>query len=297
MKETPRTQSKKSLSPESRSKLIKWLINGETGISSKTMAAVSMGERIVQNHGMDAPYDPSDFRRCYLLVEAIPEIKEFFPEIGKVVPKFKGILENWDELCRLYERDKNKKSSPELYHRIKMLREDRIEPHNVVNIINIKNAGYNADALIRGMMSRIEKNDQALLNLMNNRYRIESFDDYFTCAILYKGNNNAFGDNEIPMLLDSDLEFKLNATLFLKNKAKYKEHLACEVLKFIENGYFSTTSEEQRQDVEKARSYILKKFPKLASYVESDSFPRDRSFSSLPKTIKPEVKTRKRKAA
>jgi hypothetical protein len=49
------------------------------------------------------PKDASDFSLCYLLVRAIPEIHNAFPEIGRRVKAFKPILASWVELCWLYE--------------------------------------------------------------------------------------------------------------------------------------------------------------------------------------------------
>ena len=46
--------------------LDEWIINGDLGISSKTMWAALKDEDISQTHG-DKPYDYDDFSRCYKL--------------------------------------------------------------------------------------------------------------------------------------------------------------------------------------------------------------------------------------
>lgn len=117
----------KSLSTQAQSDLGNWLINGDTGVSSQTMAAIALGATNLKTTGwnVDAPHDPSDFGRCYRLVQTVPEIREHFPRIAKKVKTFAGILHEWDTLVWLYERDKPKGESPELYKRIKELRGDK----------------------------------------------------------------------------------------------------------------------------------------------------------------------------
>jgi hypothetical protein len=110
----------KALSTKSQRAIGNWLIGGDTGISSETMAAIALGA----TKGNDAPYDPSDFGRCYRLVKKVPEIREHFPRIAKKVKVFAGILREWDDLVRIYERDLPSGRSDELYRRIKELRGD-----------------------------------------------------------------------------------------------------------------------------------------------------------------------------
>lgn len=110
---------------EAAYRIIQWLFNENTGISSETMAAIALGTKRGDSFGQDAPHDPSDFGRCYRLVLAVPEIIDVFPVIAKSVPKFAGILKHWDELCALYERDLPTGKSTDLYNIIKELRGDR----------------------------------------------------------------------------------------------------------------------------------------------------------------------------
>lgn len=51
---------------EMQQQIIKWLANGETGTSSKTMAFVIGFDVIPSRSGY--PHDVSDFRRCFHLV-------------------------------------------------------------------------------------------------------------------------------------------------------------------------------------------------------------------------------------
>lgn len=102
-----------------------WLISGDTGISSETMAGIALGGTPSSTNWRgrgDAPYDPSDFGRCYRLVQSVPSIRDDFDRIAKAVPVFAGILREWDSLCAIYERDLPTGSSEELYRRIRDLR-------------------------------------------------------------------------------------------------------------------------------------------------------------------------------
>lgn len=96
-----------------------WMRSGDTGTSSETMAAIALG---ADSGDFGAPYDPSDFGRCYRLVQAIPAIRDAFPRIAELVPAFAGILREWDALVAIYLRDLPSGKSGELYQRIKTLR-------------------------------------------------------------------------------------------------------------------------------------------------------------------------------
>lgn len=115
----------KALSTQAQRELGNWILHGNTGISSETMAAIALGATNASGYRADAPHDPSDFGRCYKLVQAVPEIREHFPRIAKKVKQFAGILREWDDLVRIYERDKPKGESDELYKRIRELRGDK----------------------------------------------------------------------------------------------------------------------------------------------------------------------------
>lgn len=102
-----------------------WLLGDDTGISSKTMAAIALGsDQGYMSWHVDAPHDPSDFARCYRLVQAVPEIRAAFPRIAERVPPFAGILERWDELCAVFDREAPTGRCVELYAMIKALRGD-----------------------------------------------------------------------------------------------------------------------------------------------------------------------------
>lgn len=102
-----------------------WISNGETGISSKTIWSVMM--RTAEPHSKDAwgryryPLDPSDFRRCRLLLDLIPEWRERLQEVADMFPTWQGLVDNWGELDALYDEEAAQNNAPKLYKRMQDL--------------------------------------------------------------------------------------------------------------------------------------------------------------------------------
>lgn len=108
-------------------KVLQWQAFGDVGVSSATMASIALGmNKPIYGRHFGAPHDPSDMLRCMKLVEAIPEIRDHFPAIAERVPKFKGIIEQWDELVEVMNREcvGKKWRAPEAYKLIQKLRGD-----------------------------------------------------------------------------------------------------------------------------------------------------------------------------
>lgn len=113
-----------------KDRLILWLLTGETGISSETIAyALSGIKTIDMEQAQDKPYrstsfcwsvprNPSDFRSCMFLLEYIPEWRERLPEVAERFPAWEPFVKRWDEFERLYKKGKD----VELYRRIMVLR-------------------------------------------------------------------------------------------------------------------------------------------------------------------------------
>ena len=67
------------------------------------------------------------------LLEAIPEIRDHFPTIARRVPAFKGIIEQWDDLVEVMNREcvGDNWRAPDAYNLIKILRGDD-DPHRTI---------------------------------------------------------------------------------------------------------------------------------------------------------------------
>jgi hypothetical protein len=91
----------------------KWLETGRRGASSNTMAAYLTG--LIPLEEINHPYDPSDFKRCQLLLEAAPELREILPKMKKASNEWSALIDNWSNLETLYKEESTKESAPKLY--------------------------------------------------------------------------------------------------------------------------------------------------------------------------------------
>lgn len=84
-----------------KDKILKWMMTGRVGASSKHMAATACGFKGDRSY----PYDPDDLNRCILLVDSVPEIKEKFGLIYASSPRWAAIISHWDELVALFHEE------------------------------------------------------------------------------------------------------------------------------------------------------------------------------------------------
>lgn len=127
--------SEKILSLPLQARAMLWLYSGERGISSETIFYALMGignypelsckYQYSKSRSFDIPHDPSDFRRCYLLLRLIPEWRDRLYEVALLFPKWKNLVDNWDELTAIFERDPE--YSQELFSRISELEKEYYE--------------------------------------------------------------------------------------------------------------------------------------------------------------------------
>lgn len=96
-----------------------WLINGERGISSETMFEALSG-RVIANR-RDTPSDPSDFRRCYQLLQAVPEWKLQLDLLRPLSKSWSNLVDNWDKLSEMLEEQMQTKKANGMYEFMKSL--------------------------------------------------------------------------------------------------------------------------------------------------------------------------------
>ena len=75
-------------------KLIKWLLTGKTGASSKCIAAHLTGNECDGNY----PSDDGDFGRCVGLLGAVPEFRPMLPKMAEVNRYWAALVKEWDAL-------------------------------------------------------------------------------------------------------------------------------------------------------------------------------------------------------
>lgn len=76
--------------------ILKWLANGHTGISSKTMAFwLGFGIRM---DGQRPPQDPADFNRCLGLLAAAPALRDSLYRLSELSADWGRLVPRWDEV-------------------------------------------------------------------------------------------------------------------------------------------------------------------------------------------------------
>lgn len=84
------------MSPEA----VQWLTLGERGSSSNTIFQRLTGMKVTtQAERTDHPYDFGDFRRCRLLLEAVPALVPLLPQMAEVSTSWKHLIGCWDDIC------------------------------------------------------------------------------------------------------------------------------------------------------------------------------------------------------
>jgi hypothetical protein len=106
-----------------------WAAGRDTGTSSLTIYQAITGNRS-HHRGLDIPYDPDDFGRCYRLLKLFPSWRKDLGKVVDVCPEWKPFVEAWDELTAMYEAAgwanrnvKSKGDGGEMYRRMTELRE------------------------------------------------------------------------------------------------------------------------------------------------------------------------------
>lgn len=79
-----------------------WLATGERGGSCNAMFAHFTGIGV---KSAVTPVDTSDFRRCRLLIEQVPEFKALLPTMKDVSPAWETLVERWEELCSVMDAE------------------------------------------------------------------------------------------------------------------------------------------------------------------------------------------------
>lgn len=76
-----------------------WLASGERGSSSNTMFSVLTGVVACRDGYYSYPLDPSDLRRCRLLLDAVPALKLVLQDMRHTSSEWAGLIDAWQEIC------------------------------------------------------------------------------------------------------------------------------------------------------------------------------------------------------
>lgn len=85
--------------------LREWRLNGEHGISSEAIAdRLQYGETSMVR-GSNYPRDPSDFRRCELLLRRAPSMRAGLPLMADQGPEWAALVKNWEAIAQMIESE------------------------------------------------------------------------------------------------------------------------------------------------------------------------------------------------
>lgn len=99
-----------------------WLEHGDRGVSSETIFSAFRGG-ISPLHAA-IPYDPDDFGRCKRLLDLMPEWRADLNRVSALYPWFKPMIDQWDEIERLYILEEPTGSAPQCYDFMRPLVEE-----------------------------------------------------------------------------------------------------------------------------------------------------------------------------
>lgn len=247
---------KKSLRESIAKKSIALLLKGSLDLSSKTMLTISLGVKPDFESDFKAPTDPSGFRRCHDLVEKIPEIAHFFPEIAKKVPEFKGLIENWAELSEVYKKDKALNASAELSYLIRQ--HGKSQPPSMYQYVAMALIGrqeaidYVKDPTNASFIKQF---------LINKSFSTVSY-NHFSRGIFSRGISDVPENSggEVVLKMDETLNLVLDVDSMNKKKSTITDVVAKEVSLFVKNGRVSKKDEEK---VGKIMDFLGEKYPEI----------------------------------
>lgn len=84
---------------------MKWLEYGERGSSSEAMFSRITGIVLDGEINTDHPLDGDDFRRCRLLLEAVPEFQSKLQLMKDVSTQWHSLVNSWEELCDVMDAE------------------------------------------------------------------------------------------------------------------------------------------------------------------------------------------------
>ena len=85
--------------------LAMWLWCGERGVSSNTIVHHLTGLDTLGGFSGSHPHDPSDLRRCELLLDACPELAADFDRMRTASPEWAALVEVWPTLVKTMDEE------------------------------------------------------------------------------------------------------------------------------------------------------------------------------------------------
>lgn len=106
-----------------RNAVLRWFVRGETGVSSKAMAAAFVDLEPSRRWGPDNyPRDPADLTRCVGLYHAVPGAEQLMHKVAALGPVWAAYVAHWDELVSMLADGIAKNQYGRIYERMLELR-------------------------------------------------------------------------------------------------------------------------------------------------------------------------------
>lgn len=80
-----------------------WLGAGERGISAETIFSHLTGFNVLRDHRGSHPRDPADWRRCQLLLEAVPKLELEFHRMRELGAVWSALVDGWSRINTLMD--------------------------------------------------------------------------------------------------------------------------------------------------------------------------------------------------
>jgi len=103
---------------ESFNDLTKWFLNGNTGRSSKFIVSYILYQ---DKTNYAYPLDPSDLKRCFELLELVPELKPQLFKLSSAGSEWASLVKNWDILIESLKSELHLDTAPKTYKIMKQL--------------------------------------------------------------------------------------------------------------------------------------------------------------------------------
>lgn len=115
------TESQTTPEKDEREKVIKWLFSGDTGASSKSLAAEFFGHRYEHCY---PPLDPSDLGRCLRLIKIAPSVRKCVDSLALKDDRWAKAAKVWDSIAEAMEEEvgidwSKGKKAPLTYNRMR----------------------------------------------------------------------------------------------------------------------------------------------------------------------------------
>lgn len=96
-----------------------WALEGDSGISSKTLVQAITGANLEKRPSV--PWDPSDLGRCLRVLAKFPELRDRLHLVAEKHADWRGLIDNWPELEALFAEEAPSGRAPKLYARMQQL--------------------------------------------------------------------------------------------------------------------------------------------------------------------------------